>query len=64
MAPSLPKVCQDGKLKKVRAALARGEEVSNRKGGYTGPMFAANNGNEAVVELLLQQPGLDVNLAA
>ena len=48
----------------MRAALARGEEVNQRDAeGNTGLMVAAGRGNEAVVELLLQQPGLDVNHA-
>ena len=63
MAPSLPTLCQEGKLKKVRAALVRGEDVNqSASGGFTGLMVAALKGHEAVVELLLQQPGLEVNL--
>ena len=64
MAPSLPRLCEEGKLEKVRAALKRGEEVNKRQRaeGYTGLILAALKGHEAVVELLLQQPGLDVNL--
>ena len=65
MAPSLPTLCLNGKLEEVRAALARGEEVDQRgAGGYTGLMMAAFSGHEAVVDLLLQQPGLDVNLVS
>ena len=64
MAPSLPGLCFDGKIKKLRASLARGEDVNQRDaGGYTGLMRAVVMAHEAVVELLLQQPGLDVNLA-
>ena len=63
MAPSLPRLCQGGNLEEVRAALERGEEVDQRDSqGSTGLMVAARNGHEAVVELLLQQPGLEVNL--
>ena len=63
MAPCIPRLCRDGRLEKVRAALARGEEVNQRDVyGSTGLMLAARNGREDVVELLLQQPGLDVNL--
>ena len=48
----------------MRAALARGEEVNQRYAeGDTGLMNAARRGHEAVVEILLQEPGLDVNLA-
>ena len=47
----------------MRAALARGKRVNQKgAGGCTGLMLAAHKGHEAVVELLLQQPGLDVNL--
>ena len=64
MAPSLPGLCEEGRLDEARAALARGEEVNQRDVyGSTGLMLAARNGHEDVVELLLQQPGLDVNLA-
>ena len=50
MASSLPGLCLDGKLKNVRAALARKEEVNQRDaGGYTGLMEAAERGHEAVV---------------
>ena len=53
----------------MRAALAGGEEVNKRsvggadQEGATGLMWAAWEGHEAVVELLLQQPGLDTNLS-
>ena len=63
MADSLPYLCKVGGLEEVRAALARGQEVNQTDaGGFTGLMRAAHKGHEAVVELLLQQPELDVNL--
>ena len=60
----MPGMCGNGDLEGVRAALGRGEEVNMRGGKYnwTGVMSAAQRGHEAVVELLLQQPGLDVNM--
>ena len=64
MAASLPKLCFYGNLKKVRAALARGEEVNQFVLGFTGLTWATVAGHEAVVELLLKHPVLDVNLAA
>ena len=71
--PSLPELCEDGRLeevravlartKEVRAALARGEDIFEGDGRWEeGLVLAAENNHEAVVELLLQQPGLDVNL--
>ena len=63
MAASLRELCQAGKLEEARAALARGGKVNQTTaGGNTGLMCAAAQGHESVVELLLQQPGLDVNL--
>ena len=64
MGPTLAELCRDGKLEEVRAALARGEEVNQFVLGFTGLTWAAVAGHEAVVELLLKHPGLDVNLAA
>ena len=64
MGPSLLTLCCDGTLEEVRAALAGGEDVNKRSAvGGTGLMWAAWKGREAVIELLLQQPGLDVNLS-
>ena len=63
MAPSLPRLCDVGSLEQVRVALARGEEVNQKDAqGITGLMMAVGRDNEALVDLLLQQPGLDVNL--
>ena len=65
MAPSIPDLCYEGSLEEVRDALARGEDVNHRDAeGWTGLMRAAERDHEGVVELLLQQPGLDVNLAS
>ena len=61
---SLPGMCGQGDLEGVKAALRRGEEVNLRGGKYnkTGLIWAADEGHESIVELLLLQPGLDVNL--
>ena len=47
----------------MRAALARGQEGNQRDaGGYTGLMRAVIKGQDRVLELLLQQLGLELNL--
>ena len=48
----------------MRAALARGEDVNQCVLGFTGLTWAVVGGHEAVMDLLLKHPGLDVNLAA
>ena len=48
----------------LAAALARGEVVNHIDKDCSALMMAAVGNNEAVVELLLQQPGLDVNLTS
>ena len=60
--PTLRKLCRDGKLVKVRAALARGVHV-NGKGsfGKTALMQAVSHGHNSIVKLLLDQPGVKVN---
>ena len=55
MAP-LWKLCKDGNLAEVRAALARGEDVNG-----TGLMLAAINKHNSTVRLLLEQPTVDLN---
>ena len=63
MAPFLHGLCSDGSPDEVRAALVKGEKVNQRDAyGNTALMMAASFGNEEVVELLLQQPRLNVNL--
>ena len=66
MPASLPKLGSGGYFEKVLAALGRAEEVKQRGVlGAAGRLVeAARSGQEAVVELLLQQPGLDANLAS
>ena len=56
------KLCKDGRLEEVRAALAMGQDVNSRDGhNHTGLMLALYRGHNSVVELLLSQPSLDVN---
>ena len=54
--------CYNGNLEEVRRALARGEDV-NKTNQYsaTGLMRAVWNKHNAVVDLLLSQPGVNVN---
>ena len=59
---SLREMCETGDLEGVGAALGRGEDVNQRKENRTVLMDAAYDGQESVVEFLLQRPGLDVNL--
>ena len=56
-------LCSDGDLDGVRAALANGAGVNSRggRGNYTCLMWAAYGQCEDVVNLLLQQPGIQVN---
>ena len=64
MSPvALWELCLSGKLVKVRAALASGEDV-NRKDidNRTGLMWAVIRNHNSVVRLLLEQPTLDLNL--
>ena len=60
--PTLRKLCRDGKLVKVRAALARGVHV-NGKGsfGKTALMQAVSHGHNSIVKLLLDHSGVKVN---
>ena len=56
-------LCSDGDADRVKAALANGAGVNSRggMGNYTCLMWAAYGQSEAVVSLLLQQPGIQVN---
>ena len=55
-------MCRTGQVTRVREVLGRGVDVNSRdKLGYTG-LMAAILGHEKVVNLLLDQPGIDVNL--
>ena len=54
--------CESGSLPEVRAALARGEDVNSKdEDGETGLMWAVSDGYDSIVELLLEQPTLDLN---
>ena len=55
-------LCDDGDLEGVRAAIARGEDVNGVDDqNVTGLMWAVGRGHYSVVEVLLQQPSLDMN---
>ena len=62
MAP-LWKLCKEGNLAEVRAALARGEDVNGRRNSTnsTGLMLAVGNNHNSIVRLLLEQPTVDLN---
>ena len=61
MAP-LWKMCEQGNLAGVRAALARGEDVNSKDGNNTtGLMWAVKQKHNSIVRLLLEQPTLDLN---
>ena len=56
---SLIKLCKEGDLEGVRAALERGVDVNSKdEQGLTGLMRAVENDHDSVVELLLQCPTL------
>ena len=61
---NLFQACTEGSLEEVRAALARGEDVNMRVGGYrrTPLMEAVIGEQEDIADLLLQQPWLDMAL--
>jgi len=62
MAP-LWKLCKDGNLAKVQAALARGEDVNSKNSnGTTALMHAVMDKHNSIVKLLLDQPAVDVNV--
>ena len=57
-------MCCDGQIDKVRLALGKGGNPNTNLGikGLTALHVAAENNHEDVVALLLQQPGIDVNV--
>ena len=57
------KLCCQGKLNKVRRALARGEDVNSKSGGQrkTGLMCALTRNYISIVKLLLEQSTVDLN---
>ena len=60
--PHLAKLCKEGKLHKVRAAIARGENVNESCDNLMTPLIGAVMGKHtSIVRLLLAQPELDVN---
>ena len=65
MAP-LWKLCRDGKLDEVRSALERGEDVNDKEdlGGHrwTALMYAVSGRHNSIVKLLLDQPGVKINV--
>ena len=62
---SLPRLCQEGDLEEVGFHLAGGGDVNRRAGNHraTSLMVAARRGHNSILALLLQQPGLEVDLA-
>ena len=57
-------LCARGDLDGVRAAVARGEDVNaGDERNMTGLMVVLLCGHNSVVELLLQQPSLDINIS-
>ena len=64
MAP-LWKLCEQGNLAGVRAALARGEDVNSKDAdNRTGLMCALMQKHNSIVRLLLEQPTLDLNCSS
>ena len=62
MAP-LWKLCRDGKLDGVRSALARGVDVNDKDcDGSTALMCAVCRRDNSIVKLLLDQPGVKINV--
>ena len=58
-------LCDDGDLEGVRAAIARGEDVNGGDNqNMTGLMWALVMEHNSVVNVLLQQPSLDINRIA
>ena len=61
--PRLYRLCVEGKLAEVRAALARGEDVNSKAyDGTTALMGTVWNNHNSIVKLLLDQPAVDVNV--
>ena len=65
MPASLSRLCHEGDLEGVGCHLAGGGDVNRRGGshGTTGLMVAARGGHNSILALLVQQPGLEVDLA-
>ena len=65
MAAEFVKMCSEGDLEGVKAALQSGVDV-NSKGrfGYTGLMWALLNNHTAVASFLLEQEGLDIDIVS
>ena len=59
---SFPAICWSGEPGRVRAILAGEADINESISGHTGLMVAALENLEPVVEVLVQQPGLEVNL--
>ena len=61
--PPLWKLCENGKLDKVRAELARGGDVNDKysANGWTALMHAVRNGHNQIVKLLLDHPAVKTN---
>ena len=60
---SLWKLCLDGKVAKMRAALNKGENVNVRNSmNKTVLMYAAQENKISILKLLLEQPSIEVNL--
>ena len=61
--PPLWKLCENGKLDKVRAELARGGDVNDKysANGWTALMHAVRNGHNPIVKLLLDHPAVQTN---
>ena len=58
------KLCEDGELVKVRAALARGENVNSSQPvfGISALMWTVREKHNSIVKVLMKQPNLDVNM--
>ena len=48
------KHCEDNELEGVNYCLSRGFDVNSKYNGMTGPMFACESGNSAIVSRLVQ----------
>jgi len=60
--PLLWRLVKEGRLEKVRAALAKGEDLNSRdEEGTTALMWAVLNKYNSIVRLLLEHPGIDVS---
>ena len=59
----LHELCRDGKLAEVRSSLARGEYINHKDStGSSALMAAVIKNHNSIVKLLLDQPGVDVNV--